>query len=257
MRVLPALAAPLCLVAGMHVYRVEPGPGDHFALEVEKTGLMSGKKHRFLFGRYRGRLSFDAESPERSSVELIVEAPSITCKDTWVKPEDIVKIEKAAREDMLAAKRYPQIVFRSEAVIRKSEDEFEVRGGLTIRDRTAPVTVLARRLPPQGTRLRFQGSATVRLRDYGLKPPSALLGAIGTKNEMRVEFVVSAEPEDNNAAGRRSSIVGFVVSRAGGQGRNRTADASLFRAALYQLSYLAGALLILSEPLRDGSAGGG
>ena len=26
----------------------------------------------------------------------------------------------------------------------------------------------------------------------------------------------------------------------GGQGRNRTADASLFRAALYQLSYLAG-----------------
>ena len=27
--------------------------------------------------------------------------------------------------------------------------------------------------------------------------------------------------------------------RSGGQGRNRTADASLFRAALYQLSYLA------------------
>ena len=32
----------------------------------------------------------------------------------------------------------------------------------------------------------------------------------------------------------------------GGQGRNRTADASLFRAALYQLSYLAA----LSESLR-------
>ena len=28
--------------------------------------------------------------------------------------------------------------------------------------------------------------------------------------------------------------------KCGGQGRNRTADASLFRAALYQLSYLAG-----------------
>ena len=27
--------------------------------------------------------------------------------------------------------------------------------------------------------------------------------------------------------------------KCGGQGRNRTADASLFRAALYQLSYLA------------------
>ncbi len=29
------------------------------------------------------------------------------------------------------------------------------------------------------------------------------------------------------------------VRKHGGQGRNRTADASLFRAALYQLSYLA------------------
>jgi hypothetical protein len=30
-----------------------------------------------------------------------------------------------------------------------------------------------------------------------------------------------------------------VIDSYGGQGRNRTADASLFRAALYQLSYLA------------------
>ena len=30
-----------------------------------------------------------------------------------------------------------------------------------------------------------------------------------------------------------------MSSMSGGQGRNRTADASLFRAALYQLSYLA------------------
>ncbi len=220
MRVLLALAAPLCLIAQMRVYRMEPGPGDRFALEVEKTGLMSGKKHRFLFERYRGRLSFDAESPERSSVELVVEAQSITCKDTWVKAEQIVKIEKAAREEMLAAERYPQIVFRTEAVMRKSEDEFELRGGLTIRDRTVPVTVSARRLPTQGMRLRFQGSATVRLKDYGLKPPSALLGAIGTKNEMRLEFVVSAEPEEpdpNNVQHRPSGIVGFMVSPRAGQ----------------------------------------
>jgi hypothetical protein len=31
----------------------------------------------------------------------------------------------------------------------------------------------------------------------------------------------------------------FSLSFPGGQGRNRTADAGLFRAALYQLSYLA------------------
>ncbi len=211
MRMLPALAAPLCLMAEMRVYRLEPGPGNRFAVEVEKTGLMSGKKHLFLFERYRGKLSWDAESPERSSVEWILEAPSIVCKDTWVKPKEIVKIEKVAREEMLAAGRYPEIRFRSEAVVRKGEDEFEVRGGLTIRDRTVPVAVFVRRLPAQGTRLRFQGSATVRLKDYGLKPPSALLGAIGTKNEMRVEFEVSAEtvgPANEAEEQRRTGLVG-------------------------------------------------
>src|SRR5579863_3708473 len=41
----------------------------------------------------------------------------------------------------------------------------------------------------------------------------------------------------------------------GGQGRNRTADASLFRAALYQLSYLAGtAKLALLQILPDALA---
>jgi hypothetical protein len=33
--------------------------------------------------------------------------------------------------------------------------------------------------------------------------------------------------------------VGLKIYGSGGQGRNRTADAGLFRAALYQLSYLA------------------
>ena len=37
--------------------------------------------------------------------------------------------------------------------------------------------------------------------------------------------------------------------KCGGQGRNRTADASLFRAALYQLSYLAGRKFILPDPV--------
>ena len=38
----------------------------------------------------------------------------------------------------------------------------------------------------------FEGAATVRLTDYQLKPPSALLGAIGTKNEMTVSFTLKA-----------------------------------------------------------------
>jgi hypothetical protein len=44
-------------------------------------------------------------------------------------------------------------------------------------------------LDPQ---LRLTGSAKIRLTDYKLKPPSAILGAIGTKDEMTLNFTISA-----------------------------------------------------------------
>jgi hypothetical protein len=45
----------------------------------------------------------------------------------------------------------------------------------------------------------FTGSATVRITDFGLKPPSAALGVIGTKDEMTFSFVLRA------AASRKES----------------------------------------------------
>jgi hypothetical protein len=49
----------------------------------------------------------------------------------------------------------------------------------------------------------------------------------------------------------RYKMLKSLEGKDGGQGRNRTADASLFRAALYQLSYLAilGSQARLPKPL--------
>jgi polyisoprenoid-binding protein YceI len=63
-----------------------------------------------------------------------------------------------------------------------------VAGNLTIRNITNPVTVA---VVYKGGET-FEGSAKVRLTDYKLKPPSALLGAIGTKDEMTVTFRLKA-----------------------------------------------------------------
>ena len=48
------------------------------------------------------------------------------------------------------------------------------------------------------------------------------------------------EARKRTSEGQFTTLVRItVVEKNGGQGRNRTADAGLFRAALYQLSYLA------------------
>jgi hypothetical protein len=42
-----------------------------------------------------------------------------------------------------------------------------------------------------GEYLSIEGVARVRLTDFGLKPPTAVLGTIGTMNEMVFQFVLA------------------------------------------------------------------
>ena len=104
------------------------------ALTVEKTGLMRGRKHLFLFPKFQGSLDFDAAHPENSQVRLQIESASADCKDDWVSMKDLRKIQETALEDMLAAKKYPLITFVSKSVRSAGGNRYNVAGTLTIRD---------------------------------------------------------------------------------------------------------------------------
>ena len=178
----------LALGGGGATYTIRPAAGTRFVLTVEKTGLMSGKKHLFLFERYRGTLVYDGAAPERSRVELAIDSSSAVCQDTWVSEKDLKKIQKYALEDMLAAARYPELHFTSTAIARKDENSYEVQGMLTIRGTAKPANVMVTLHGGADSISSISGSAVVRMKDYGLKPPSAALGTIGTKSEMKVDF---------------------------------------------------------------------
>lgn len=165
--------------------RVGPAPGTRFALEVEKTGLMSGKKHLFHFERYSGILQFDQAHPEKSTIQLEIEANSAVLKDDWVSAKDAKKIMNAAQMDMMDSAKYPLLKFASTAITAKGNNTYEVRGDLTIRNVTKPVLITV--TEKDGT---CEGKAIVKLTDFKLKPPSALFGAIGTKDEMTVSFLL-------------------------------------------------------------------
>ncbi len=191
--ILPWLAVSLC--AQTSLYEIKPGPDSRFALEIYKTGLMSGKKHLLLFERFAGALNYDAAAPEASKLDLNVESASFAVKDDWVSANQAKSIrEEAAGKNGLDVIKYPQIRFVSSS-IAKSGEAFTVQGTLTIRGIDKPVTVNVSMKPePAGGELRFEGKAEVKLKDYGIKPPTAALGAVGTKNEMAVSFLLIAAP---------------------------------------------------------------
>jgi polyisoprenoid-binding protein YceI len=178
--------AVLPLVAGVAPYLLGPAPGSRLSLEVYKSGLWNGRQHSFTFERYQGSLLYDAEAPQKSQVRFTVDAASIVLHDTWVGEKDRAKILKYALTEMLHADRYPELEFTSTRIAPAGLGHFEVQGTLSMAGISKPVSVQV----ILGADLSIQGSAKLKMTDWGMKPPSAALGAIGTRDEMSVAFVL-------------------------------------------------------------------
>lgn len=173
------------------VYELRPAPQQRFALEVYKSGIWEGRKHVFLFSDYSGVVRYDQSQPENSTVELTIEGASAACQDTWISESDRGKIQAQAFK-MMDIPKHPHLLFTSRQVIPLGGGRFQVKGSLEIRGVAAPVTLEVTLAASEPDTLDFQGNAPVLMGDYGLKPPGAALGLIGTKNEMRVEFKLRA-----------------------------------------------------------------
>ena len=174
-------------------FSIQPNGASRFELHVFKTGLYRGKVHTFLFPSYTGTFKYDAQRPEASKIELTLAANAMKCVDAWLNSKDLKSVQEYAINDMLVANQYPEISFTSSEIHRLATDHFEVRGTLIIRGTSRPSTVDVTLQETSGEALVFRGTATIRLTDYGLKPPKALLGTIGTKNEMEFAFTLEAE----------------------------------------------------------------
>ena len=86
-----------------HRYEIKPSNESTVALEVFKSGLLTGKRHIFFFEKYEGEVVYDPAAPEKSATRLSVESRSITCKDTWVSPKQKQHILSVALNEMLGA----------------------------------------------------------------------------------------------------------------------------------------------------------
>jgi polyisoprenoid-binding protein YceI len=180
-------------------YRLGPGDNTTFALEVYKSGFMRGKFHVFQFGKYEGTLAFDADAPEKSTVQLTIQSSSLTCEDTWINDKQMKKVKEVALSTMLAIEEHPEITFSSRTIRTTETGEFEIEGDLTIRDQARPSFVRVEMGNDASGKLTFEGGSVVSLKDYGLKPPSNFMGLIGTENEMAVSFRLLGTPENLTA----------------------------------------------------------
>ena len=153
-------------------------------------------KVRGSFNEFEGSGYFDADHPEKSHLELVIEAASI---DTRNADRD----GHLRSNDFFAMDEYPQIAFRSTSVEQTGDAEYRVTGDLTLKGVTKPVTVdfdyAGAAVDPFGNqRIGLEGTTTINRKDWGVTWNAPLeTGGVLVSEKVTLEFEVSAVRTDN------------------------------------------------------------
>ena len=185
MAVSSAIPSPLTAAPPAGIWQLDPV---HTMVEFVARHLLT--KVRGRFHEFEGTITIDPQ-PERSSVNVTIKAASL---DTKTGDRD----QHLRSADFLDVENHPSITFRSKAVELTGSQSGKVRGDLTIRGVTRPVTLDAEYLgwsvdPWGGKRAAFSASTTINREDFGAKWNMVLeAGGLLVSKDVRIELEVEA-----------------------------------------------------------------
>ena len=172
-------------VAGVRTFTIDK---THSEVLFQVRHLVTKVRGRFT--DFSGTVQFDPAQPDRSSIVVTINAASV---DTAAPDRDA----HLRSEDFFAVEKFPALTFVSSRVTRKSEEQFDVTGTLTIRgvekQVTLPVLHLGEAKDPWGNiRAGFETELTVNRKDFGLLWNAALeTGGFLVGDEVKI--IVSAQ----------------------------------------------------------------
>jgi polyisoprenoid-binding protein YceI len=155
-------------------------------------------KVRGSFNELEGSGYFDAENPSNSRLELTIKAHSIDTRnadrDNHLRSNDFFEMDT-----------YPEIRFASTSVEQVDDENYRVRGDLTVKDVTKAITldfeVTGVAQDPWGNqRLGLEGSTVINRKDWNVNFNVALeAGGVLVSDKITIEFEVSAVKEQPSA----------------------------------------------------------
>jgi polyisoprenoid-binding protein YceI len=155
------------------------------SIHVGKTGVFSGLGHEH---EVRAPIqSGMADTGPHAAVEVHVDARALRVIDKDESEKDRTEVQKTMLgPEVLDSEHYHEIVFKSTGAEAAEQGRWTLRGTLTLRGQTRPVTVHVTLKNGQ-----YIGETTVKQTDFGITPPGK--AGVRAKDEVRIEFDVRLE----------------------------------------------------------------
>ncbi len=179
------------IATGRNTWKLDPA---HTQVEFAvKHMMITTVKGRFT--DVEGTIVTDEEDPTASSVEVTIDAASI---DTRVEDRD----NHLRSADFLDVENHPELTFRSTEVEQVGDNEYRMKGDLTIRGVTRPVELHVEeegrgRDPWGGTRAGFTATTEISRKEWGLTWNQTLeTGGVLVADKVRISISAQAVLED-------------------------------------------------------------
>jgi polyisoprenoid-binding protein YceI len=190
---IPLLAALTVSLCYGEVYPFDPAQSTVEVL-VPKAGLLSfvGHEHSIRTDSVSGRLNLNADQPAQNRVSFSIPVTSLTVLDPSLGADDRATVtEHMHAIDVLNAESFGTISFTSSSVKASTDTRISVRGTLIVAGQKAEIKFDADiyELPNGGVSVK--GETTLELADFGIKPVSALAGAVKTGKSVQIKFLVA------------------------------------------------------------------
>ncbi len=189
--VLVALSFGRLVCGAQEVYRLDP-TRSVVQVHLDTAGALGfmGHPHLIQTPIKQGSFVYDPGDPGKGSVELVVDASALEVMDPQRPPEERTKIQATMQSDrVLGIKQYPRIVFKSVKIEPTDRHHLLVRGNLTIRSQTRPVTVDVT-LEQEGGELKASGTSQFKQTTFGMSPVTAGLGTVRVRDQVSISFRV-------------------------------------------------------------------
>ena len=151
-------------------------------IHVGKTGAFSGLGHEH---EVRAPIhSGTADIGSHPAVEIRVDARELRVIDKDSSDNERAEVQTTMLgPDVLDSEHHQEILFRSTGAESSGQGKWMLRGNLTLRGQTRPVTLQV--MLKDG---HYIGDATVKQTDFGIKPPGK--AGVRAKDEVRIGFDV-------------------------------------------------------------------
>lgn len=170
---------PVICIAAVPSWQIVPEESELTFIAIQNDAPITGK-----FKKFTGEINVDPDQLGSSTIKIVVDISSISnvynqLADTLGTPE------------WFDLKQFPQAIYQSKEIVKTGDKTYQIKGNLTIRDKTLPVTLNITQEEYTPTKGRVKGTTTIQRTAFGVGQ-GEWADTKTVKDDVKIEFTVTA-----------------------------------------------------------------